>query len=764
MFTHDVRKKAKKWHDGSLRFHTFNKRVMVYDDTKNLVGSLHYRSQEDFVEGIELNLDSHVLVQVEEKLSESTTDLTPLLSRQKQDGVEHFAKPDPPTRATLSRINAANSQIKPKSIRELLAASQGSTGRARLPSKSPYEERHPFTETQPPEPEPEPKRRKILPDKDKNKDKENNVEVLKPVQPSTKRKTSVVHTRPEPPTGIVDISSDDEVTLFPQNGRNNIRTQPTLPESSETTLLPSNTTSNAKRTLTQPASAEPKRHKKNHQAQSEPPLPRLKEQASKKPNKTREEPVGNPAKPSSASPVLSKPLSAETSVSQIRHPTGPRSSLKFAAERSRPKLMYRALLVDSSKSSSDISSTAATSDSAKGTSSTRVHDNERPIRRPRPTNMIDTDRFFAPSQLARDAAAAAVTTEPSRGSSMSDGSLHPNRLGSEDAQMTPESNHSSGAVPILDKDVAATVPDSPLFLPRTASQISPLPSQDLAIDDSHVSFLSQALNVTRPRKSISPVQGAMPSTQSSTGTGSSRQSPEPPSSPVFHKLLSRNAFSDKPGLDTNPSEADEAHNNASAPAPAADRTLLPIPPVLPAQVRLFRRVLSENVERTGMSSDVSPDDSDDGNDSFAGLPENGIHGKSPKRLEKPQIQSHSFSDPVEIRPASPTPDSASSSPGINDGTQEADAGDATTTIPAMAEATTEYISIEESGPWTSTEAFLLFDWWPPGRQKPPYAADTSRANSGSERVGNNEAAKSNTNMMSKKKYGTFGSAKFVSQR
>jgi len=29
-------------------------------------------------------------------------------------------------------------------------------------------------------------------------------------------------------------------------------------------------------------------------------------------------------------------------------------------------------------------------------------------------------------------------------------------------------------------------------------------------------------------------------------------------------------------------------------------------------------------------------------------------------------------------------------------------------------------AIHESGPWTGVEAFLLFDWWPPGREKPQY--------------------------------------------
>jgi hypothetical protein len=28
--------------------------------------------------------------------------------------------------------------------------------------------------------------------------------------------------------------------------------------------------------------------------------------------------------------------------------------------------------------------------------------------------------------------------------------------------------------------------------------------------------------------------------------------------------------------------------------------------------------------------------------------------------------------------------------------------------------------VGETGPWTSIEAYLLFEWWPPGKTKPNY--------------------------------------------
>ncbi|EFR00603.1 hypothetical protein MGYG_03608 [Nannizzia gypsea CBS 118893] len=83
LFTHDIRRKAKRWQDGFLRFHTFNKRVMVYDPTGNLVGDLHWRDRDMLQDGDEFELERGVLVQAGEQLESTVTDLTELLEKRK---------------------------------------------------------------------------------------------------------------------------------------------------------------------------------------------------------------------------------------------------------------------------------------------------------------------------------------------------------------------------------------------------------------------------------------------------------------------------------------------------------------------------------------------------------------------------------------------------------------------------------------------------------------------------------------------------------
>ncbi|KIX98005.1 uncharacterized protein Z520_06084 [Fonsecaea multimorphosa CBS 102226] len=137
LYTRDLHKKAKKWHDGSLRFHTFNRRVMVYDDAKNYIGDLHYRQEEEFAEGVEIQLDRGVLVEVGERLGETQTDLAPILERSRPE------KPPPPQQPTAmaNRPLSAGPSQRPKSLLEVLGPSQGRLGRARLPANSPYEQR-----------------------------------------------------------------------------------------------------------------------------------------------------------------------------------------------------------------------------------------------------------------------------------------------------------------------------------------------------------------------------------------------------------------------------------------------------------------------------------------------------------------------------------------------------------------------------------------------------------------------------------------------
>ncbi|KAH0846666.1 hypothetical protein AYO21_08067 [Fonsecaea monophora] len=138
LYTRDLRKKAKKWHDGSLRFHTFNRRVMVYDDAKNYIGDLHYRQEEEFTEGVEIQLDRGVMVEVGERLGETQTDLAPILERARPE------KPTPlprQTTASATRPLSTGPSQRPKSLLEVLGPSQGRPGRARLPAHSPYEQR-----------------------------------------------------------------------------------------------------------------------------------------------------------------------------------------------------------------------------------------------------------------------------------------------------------------------------------------------------------------------------------------------------------------------------------------------------------------------------------------------------------------------------------------------------------------------------------------------------------------------------------------------
>lgn len=84
LFTHDIRRKAKRWQDGFLRFHTFNKRIMVYDVSGNFTGDLHWQTDTELQDGDELELEQGgVLVQVGECLERTQTDLTPLLEKRK---------------------------------------------------------------------------------------------------------------------------------------------------------------------------------------------------------------------------------------------------------------------------------------------------------------------------------------------------------------------------------------------------------------------------------------------------------------------------------------------------------------------------------------------------------------------------------------------------------------------------------------------------------------------------------------------------------
>ena len=147
LYTRDLRRKAKRWQDGVLRFHTFNKRVMVYDVPRNYIGDTHWREDYPIQDGDEFELDRPVLVQVGEQVGSVDQDLTELFEkRHKKTAVHddgpglHSSSPPAPLRSSgpgPSSIVAG--KLVPKSLNALLGTPKGRVGRAQLPKKSPYE-------------------------------------------------------------------------------------------------------------------------------------------------------------------------------------------------------------------------------------------------------------------------------------------------------------------------------------------------------------------------------------------------------------------------------------------------------------------------------------------------------------------------------------------------------------------------------------------------------------------------------------------------
>jgi hypothetical protein len=147
LYTHDIRRKQKRWQDGFLRFHTFNKRVMVYDVPRNFIGDTHWKSGEVLQDGDEVMLEKDgVMVQVAESVGRTETDLTELRqSRKKNSSEKGSSSPVRPSRPPAPTSNAPGNTpvlgLKHRSLNALLGAPKGPIGKAALPTKSPFEER-----------------------------------------------------------------------------------------------------------------------------------------------------------------------------------------------------------------------------------------------------------------------------------------------------------------------------------------------------------------------------------------------------------------------------------------------------------------------------------------------------------------------------------------------------------------------------------------------------------------------------------------------
>ncbi|KXG50003.1 protein of unknown function DUF2439 [Penicillium griseofulvum] len=170
LYTHDLRRKSKRWHDGHLRYHKFNKRVMVYDDQGNFIGDHHWRSPDEVQDGDEMELDKGVLIQVTENMGTTETDITTLYEKrissqgspQTKDPVSVSQVPRVTTHtstpaSTSAPIRSSASSQPFRSLNDLLGIKRTPIGHL-IPS---YEERNPPRSTSSvQEPERAPKRQK----------------------------------------------------------------------------------------------------------------------------------------------------------------------------------------------------------------------------------------------------------------------------------------------------------------------------------------------------------------------------------------------------------------------------------------------------------------------------------------------------------------------------------------------------------------------------------------------------------------------------
>ncbi|KAI0201841.1 hypothetical protein F4808DRAFT_424006 [Astrocystis sublimbata] len=149
LFTHDLRRKQKRWQDGRLKYHTFNKRVMVHDERGNFVGDTHWREDYDLAEGDDLELDrGGVIIQVGECVGSRDQDLSELVDKRAQEKAERQAAAAaaaaarrPPTTPIVPRQAARPQPLLQKHLHDVIGTPSGHHGRAVVPKESPYDER-----------------------------------------------------------------------------------------------------------------------------------------------------------------------------------------------------------------------------------------------------------------------------------------------------------------------------------------------------------------------------------------------------------------------------------------------------------------------------------------------------------------------------------------------------------------------------------------------------------------------------------------------
>ncbi|KAJ5908262.1 hypothetical protein N7495_000944 [Penicillium taxi] len=137
LFTHDLRRKSKRWQDGYLQYHTFNKRIMVYDENSNFVGDQHRQTVSELQEGDELELEM-CLVEVGETMSTTHSDISNFFEKK-----GHTQGSPQPQGQHTPRPSISSQPV--RSLKDLLSIRKTPTAHL----ASPYEERHRAPPSQP---------------------------------------------------------------------------------------------------------------------------------------------------------------------------------------------------------------------------------------------------------------------------------------------------------------------------------------------------------------------------------------------------------------------------------------------------------------------------------------------------------------------------------------------------------------------------------------------------------------------------------------
>lgn len=141
LFTRDLKRKHKRWQDGRLEFHTFNRRVMVYGENGNFIGDSHRMKDGDVEDGNEFQLDrGNVIVQVAELIGQREQDITEIITRKPKP---HESQAQSPASLPTPKTNPSSShfQLRHLPLQSLLSTPGRQIGRAVIPTTSPYEQR-----------------------------------------------------------------------------------------------------------------------------------------------------------------------------------------------------------------------------------------------------------------------------------------------------------------------------------------------------------------------------------------------------------------------------------------------------------------------------------------------------------------------------------------------------------------------------------------------------------------------------------------------